>query len=330
MRNDHDKNTLTDGYQLGTLLVEWGVIAPAALDLIRDECEGTTDVVQATKLATGVRRQLGELLCEVGHITPAQLDRALAEQRRTGQKLGAVLMRMSLLTRPELDAALAAQTQGDKPAGSSRLKLGEILVASGKITFAQLDAALAQQATTGRQLGEELIAAGHIKRQDVERGLQIQKKLMAAIFASVLAVGSVSHSSPVDAGQARSAFAVTTEVRPSVRMQSEYQASEIDISARDVARGYVDVPVGSRFTVEVTKNASYEIDFYPRVDLFDTVEIDGLGTPLQIGADGGTFVATSLESRTTSASLGYRFILNEHARPGHYPWPLALQVRPSP
>lgn len=330
MHNDHNKNTPTDDYPLGTLLVEWGVIAPAELDLIRDECEGTADVAQAKKLVTGVRRRLGELLCEVGHITQAQLDRALAEHRRTGQKLGAVLVRLSLLTRPELDAALAFQTQRDKPSGSSRLKLGEILVASGKITFTQLDAALEQQTTSGRRLGEELVAGGHIKPQDVEHGLQIQQKLIAAIFASVLAVGSVSHSASADAGQARSTLAVTTEVHPSVRVQSEYQASEINVTAGDVARGYVDVPVGSRFTVKVTKNASYEVDFYPRLDLFDAVEIDGLGAPLQIGADGGTFVATSLKSRTTSASLGYRFMLNEHAQPGHYPWPLALQIRPHP
>ncbi|MGH8600098.1 MAG: hypothetical protein ACRET1_05505 [Burkholderiales bacterium] len=330
MHNDHDKNTLTDDYLLGTLLVEWGVIAPAELDLIRDECEGTTDVAQAKKLATGVRRQLGELLCEFGHITPAQLNRALAEQRRTGQKLGTILVRSALLTRPELDAALAFQTQQGNPSGSGRLKLGEILIASGAITFAQLDAALEQQTTSGRRLGEELVAAGYIRPQELERGLQLQQKLIAAIFASVLAIAGASHSSPVDAGQVRSTLGVTTEVLPSVRVQSEYQVSEIDITPVDVARGYVDVPAGSRFTVKVTKNASYEVDFYPRVDLFNAVEIDGLGTPLRIGADGGTFVATSLKSRTTSASLGYRFMLNEHAQPGHYPWPLALQVRPRP
>jgi hypothetical protein len=209
-------NILTDGYMLGALLVEWGIIAPAELDLIHDECEGAADTAQAMKLAAGVRRRLGELLCEVRHITPKQLDRALAEQRRTGHKLGAILIRMALLTRPELDASLAFQAQRDDPASPHHPKLGEILVASGLITSGQLDVALKQQAVSGRRVGEELVAAGCLKPQDLARSLRLQQKLLAALFASVLAIAGGLRASPAAAKQP-GAPAVTTEVRPSSR-----------------------------------------------------------------------------------------------------------------
>ena len=54
-------------------------------------------------------RRLGELLLESKRLTPEQLDRAIAEQRRTGQMLGATLLRLGFLAEGELLALLQQQ-----------------------------------------------------------------------------------------------------------------------------------------------------------------------------------------------------------------------------
>lgn len=330
MNNCHDRNPLDEGYSLGQLLARSGLLASEELDFIRDECEGLADAGQAMKMAAGVRQRLGELLCEARHITPEQLDLALAQQKRTGQQLGAILVQMAFLTQSELDATLAFQTQQSNHLSSNRLKLGEILIASGLITLAQLEDALERQNTSGRPLGEELIAAGHIEPLELERSLHVQRKLVAAMLALVLVFASGSRSSPAYAGQQQNSLQVMAVVQPSVRVKSEYQATEIEVTSEDIARGYVDVRVGTRFRVRITKNSSYAVDIYPRLDIFTAVTIDGLGSPMQIGPNGGTIVVGRGKASIALAMLGYRFVLNENARPGRYPWPLALHVRPFP
>ena len=54
-------------------------------------------------------RRLGELLLESKRLTPEQLDRAIAEQRRTGQMLGATLLRLGFLAEGELLTLLQQQ-----------------------------------------------------------------------------------------------------------------------------------------------------------------------------------------------------------------------------
>jgi type IV pilus assembly protein PilB len=56
-----------------------------------------------------VRHKIGEHLVRLGIITGAQLDAALAERRRSGERLGSVLARMKLATEAQVAGALAAQ-----------------------------------------------------------------------------------------------------------------------------------------------------------------------------------------------------------------------------
>jgi len=57
----------------------------------------------------GARGLLGEILVSDGLLTASQLDRALAEQRRSGQLLGRVLLDQGLVARADLLTALAKQ-----------------------------------------------------------------------------------------------------------------------------------------------------------------------------------------------------------------------------
>jgi type IV pilus assembly protein PilB len=56
-----------------------------------------------------VRKKIGECLVQAGLITDADLQAALAEHKRSGERLGAVLVRMNLATERQIAKALAYQ-----------------------------------------------------------------------------------------------------------------------------------------------------------------------------------------------------------------------------
>jgi hypothetical protein len=58
---------------------------------------------------TPVWKPLGELLVEQAWLTPADLERALAEQERTGQKLGQVVVDAGFISVEELTTVLLGQ-----------------------------------------------------------------------------------------------------------------------------------------------------------------------------------------------------------------------------
>jgi type IV pilus assembly protein PilB len=56
-----------------------------------------------------VRKKIGECLVQAGLITEDDLKNALAEHKRTGERLGVVLVRMNLATEKQIAKALALQ-----------------------------------------------------------------------------------------------------------------------------------------------------------------------------------------------------------------------------
>src|SRR5262245_4043198 len=54
-------------------------------------------------------RKLGECLIQAGLITQEDLQAALAEQRRTGERIGVILVRLNLATEKQVIKALAHQ-----------------------------------------------------------------------------------------------------------------------------------------------------------------------------------------------------------------------------
>lgn len=206
--------------------------------------------------------------------------------------------------------------------------LGNILVASGKITQNQLDSALLSQNASGRRLGEELIFAGHVNKGQVEVGLRLQIKFIA--YALVLATGltPIFPIAPLaHAAQRSAAMQVSVTVVASAKLQTSYQAKQIEISAADVARGQVEVSAASRFSVLTNKGAGYSIQLDPVGHVFESVHVDGLGNAVQLGADGGAIVQRGSQASTLAHELSFRFILHPDTRPGTYTWPLLLSVR---
>jgi type IV pilus assembly protein PilB len=63
----------------------------------------------AIRVGQSVNRRLGDLLVDEGLITPEHLQRALAEQKGTSEKLGSILVRLNLLSEEQLIGFLSRQ-----------------------------------------------------------------------------------------------------------------------------------------------------------------------------------------------------------------------------
>jgi hypothetical protein len=124
-------------------------------------------------------RPLGQLLVDRGLLTQQALDRALAEQRRTGRMLGQVLVWGGYVSAQALALALAEQhgvgvrstAAAEAPArradpGPKPVQwrpLGRVLVEKGFVTELAVERVLFEQRRhPGRRLGELLVSGDYI------------------------------------------------------------------------------------------------------------------------------------------------------------------------
>jgi hypothetical protein len=135
-------------------------------------------------------RQLGTLLVDDGLLSDDQLERALAEQRKTGRLLGEILVDWSFVTGLALAQALAKQhgvdvqpKDGADSTASTGAKtvrawrpLGKLLVEGGYVSEIELDQALAKhREDAGRRLGEILVEAGYLSGPSLANALAEQQ-----------------------------------------------------------------------------------------------------------------------------------------------------------
>ena len=184
---------------LGTVLVRMGVLKPEDVKIPLIVQENLGSIEDAVKNAAGERQLLGALLVRSGHINHHQLDRAIAEQRRSGEKIGDVFKRLGMLTDPQLNALLDFQHH-QEVAHDTPLRLGELLVATGHITRSQLDDALHRQTRSNKKLGDVLVEAGYARPQSIKYGIRLQKMLLNAVLAAILSIGMSTGSEASSVG----------------------------------------------------------------------------------------------------------------------------------
>jgi hypothetical protein len=318
----------TGGNNIGTLLTTLGMIVPGNMCSDFDINKYLDQLDQALTLTEGERKRLTELLQAAKSITPEQIDDALSEQWRNGRKLDEILIEKNLLSQSEREVVIEFQTRhGGATLASGELSLGNILVTSGQVTRSQLNDALSRQELSGRRIGEELIEAGTISKSQVESGLRLQRKLIIAALIVAVGLGpNAVLASSTDVSQASSAMPVSVTVIASAKIHSDYQVKQLKVTEDDVSRGYVDIPVASRFSVSTNSRVGYLLEFHPVSHLFESVEVSGLGSPVQLGADGGVIVQRGPLPPSLTHVLGFRFFLSPNTVAGNYPWPLLLSI----
>jgi hypothetical protein len=303
-------------------------ITTRPLDLVieRSAIESWTSSDALLSSAAGVCEPLGELLVEARRITPEQRDFCLAEQKKTGEKLGDMLVRFGWLSRAEADAVLALQ--GRRPDREGSLRLGKILLAMEIVTQEQLDAAIALQRTSRKRLGDVLVEAGYVQPAEVVRGLSLQSRLRKAAVSTLLSFVTIGVAPAVCAESRSRGMTVSATVVAQTRLRILSQTPQITITTANIERGYIDVPGASDIEVRSNSREGFALVFDTMPNVFETVQIRGLESPVELGMDGGTVVQRGVSQQPLSMRLGYRFILSRDVQPGNYAWPIVLSVRP--
>jgi len=163
-------------------------------------------------------RPLGRVLVDDELLTPTQLERALAEQRRSGRLLGQVLVAEGHVTGTELTRALARQhgvevrvggatpDRVDQPQVRATWRsLGMLLSQKGFVSPAALQRALAEQRDNPhRRLGEILVESGSLSPGTLASVLAEQH----GVTPETELVAAGGSPSPIPSGPRYAVFAV--------------------------------------------------------------------------------------------------------------------------
>ena len=119
--------------RLGQILLERGLISTAALDSTLAEQAGgfkpergfgggLRDAVeeqrqQRVRAQRQRRRPLGQVLVRQGHVTDEEINRALAEQAKSGKLIGEILVAHGVVSPPVVSRALEAQAEVEVETG---------------------------------------------------------------------------------------------------------------------------------------------------------------------------------------------------------------------
>jgi len=116
---------------------------------------------------------------------------------------------------------------------------------------------------------------------------------------------------------------VTANVLPYLRLQVLKQASTLDVTPEDIARGYIDVPAATDLMAKTNDRNGFSLSFDARSNVFRKAQVTGLVNGLELGPEGGMthqpFTGNQMLMR-----LSYRFFLAPEVAPGSYPWPLQI------
>lgn len=282
-------------------------------------------------ITEGQRDRLHEMLATAGHESAGRFVQTTSAQQMSKPEPGETPIDKAAPTPREVDLVLEFRRRRAEATLSGHPALGNILVANRQISRTQLEAALTRQVESGRRLGEELVIAGHASTSQVKTGLSLQRKLVAFALALATGLAPLPGLLPgAEAGQSAGTLAVSVRVIAEAKLQTSHQASRLDVSAADVARGYVEVAAASRFSVSTDSLFGYTLEFHSVGHVFDAVQVVGLGRAVRMGADGGTVFVRGPLTSSASHELNYRFSLSPDTLPGAYAWPLLLSVHALP
>ena len=121
---------------------------------------------------------------------------------------------------------------------------------------------------------------------------------------------------------------VSATVRAIANIERQSAPTELEISGADLARGFIDVVQPTRLTVRSNSPSGFALEVLTVVPLVSSMNIEGLNSDLDLGADGGTIVQRWQKPQVVNLSLKFRFALAPGLVAGNYPWPVRLAVRP--
>jgi len=126
----------------------------------------------------------------------------------------------------------------------------------------------------------------------------------------------------------RSDFAVSATVLAVANLELQSAPMDLQISADDVRRGFIDVVQPTQLVVRSNSQRGFALEVLTVTPMLSSMVVQGLESDLPLGADGGTIVQRWQKPQVVRLSLRFRFALAPGLGAGNYPWPVRLAVRP--
>jgi hypothetical protein len=135
-------------------------------------------------------------------------------------------------------------------------------------------------------------------------------------------------SAALNAGETHATLSVAVTVPPVSRLEILSQAATIQITPRDLQRGYVDLDQPTLLNIYSNAPDGYALEVVPMSPVIQAIAVHGLGSEADLGAQGGRIVERWQRPEATALALTFRLALAPGAMPGIYPWPLHLALGP--
>ena len=155
----------------------------------------------------------------------------------------------------------------------------------------------------------------------------LTKKIKPKLVVSALGITVASAIIPLKAAQQGAAIAVSATVIAGVKTPTLFEISVLTITNADIAKGYVDVFSAYTFSVFTNSKKGIILDLNPLSNIFESVEVFGMGSTALLGSDGGSFTVRSFLPNNSKHDLSFRFVLSPAVTAGTYPWPLNITAR---
>jgi len=147
---------------------------------------------------------------------------------------------------------------------------------------------------------------------------------VAIAFAVCAVLGAMQQT---QAGTARAEIGVSVTVMARTQINSESSPRQLEVSAADVARGYVEVQGATQLFVTNTNRRGYLLSVWPQVQVFASMVVRSADSQVELGADGGEIFERRW-GQMLPLALDFRFMLAPGVKPGIYPWPVKFQASP--
>ena len=143
---------------------------------------------------------------------------------------------------------------------------------------------------------------------------------LAALSVLLLVAGP-----PLQGEAASGQVVVGARVAPHVRWQVSDEPARLEITAEDIARGFVEVPAAS-LRVQTNDPAGFVVVARIADDRFGSGVLTGLERPISIAAGGGFLHAPFRGTAVVETDLRWRLPLSDRLPAGSYAWPLRVTL----
>lgn len=151
--------------------------------------------------------------------------------------------------------------------------------------------------------------------------MKIKGMLTIGLVAGVLALASKGFA----AGN-KGVIEVSAAVSPRLSQATVRQERLLEITPENIAKGYVDVSVGTILRVKSNDRNGYFLRFQVNGFLVREALVNINGRVVSVSNGPGLIRQSFPGSNGETLQIAYRLYLAPQTKPGAYPWPIAVEA----